>query len=290
MYFSIIIATRNRCHRLATCLEYLRQLDVGEHRLQVVLVDNGSTDETPSVMSSFASTFSHPVTLVREPVQGVSRAKNAGIAQAQGDVLIFIDDDCYIDTAYLHEVAALYSASGITYIGGRVLLHDPTDAPATTKTSETPALLPPGSFLWPGVILGANWSSRREALQAVGGFDNELGPGTPYICEELDLLERMSLVGFSGGYFPGPTVRHHHGRKRGDDTRLLGIAYAYGCGAYYAKFLCRRQTCLAVALRYPLHLIRRIRKREWHGVAAQCRGTWDYLFHVLRRERNPRSR
>src|SRR5580700_2082065 len=65
----------------------------------------------------------------------------------------------------------------VGFVGGRILLHDPTDRRITIQESLEPLSFPAGSFIRPGVIQGANIAYRRAALQSVGGFDPWFGAG-----------------------------------------------------------------------------------------------------------------
>ncbi|HYW32441.1 MAG TPA: hypothetical protein VE869_13095, partial [Gemmatimonas sp.] len=72
-----------------------------------------------------------------------------------------------------------------------------------------------------------------------GGFDPALGPGGRFNFEDLDISSRASSAGAAGGYFPGPTVRHHHRRQDPAEIAALQRSYARGRGAYFASLLLR---------------------------------------------------
>src|SRR4051812_27727014 len=94
MDVSIIIATHNRCKQLDRCLAAVQGISSGRE-WELVVVDNGSTDATPSVVQEFAAIAHMPVKYVFEPRPGLGNAHNAGIRVAQGQILAFTDDDCY---------------------------------------------------------------------------------------------------------------------------------------------------------------------------------------------------
>jgi GT2 family glycosyltransferase len=121
------------------------------------------------------------------------------------------------------------------YVGGRILLFDPTDYPLTIQESPARNEIAPGDFLPAGLIQGANLAARREALASVGGFDGRLGAGAWFPCEDVDVLARMSARGWRGAYDPRPVVYHHHRRKTRDEADRLMRQYDRGRGAYYAK-------------------------------------------------------
>ena len=129
----------------------------------------------------------------------------------------------------------------LVFVGGRILLHDPTDRRITIQESLEPLSFPPGSFIRPGVIQGANVAYRRAALTEVGGFDPWFGAGALYSGDETELMARISAAGWNGAYDPKPVVYHHHGRKTANDEWRLMRWYDRGRGAYYAKCMLNRR-------------------------------------------------
>ncbi len=231
---TLIVCTRNRARRLGACLDAIRKIQC-PIPWSLVMVDNGSTDRTRDLILSAASIFPVEVQYVHEPVPGLGNARNAGVRAAQSEILTFTDDDCYPASDYLACVANCFANNPhLGYLGGKILLHDPDDAPATILLSNVRRDFSPRSFLAAGVIQGANFSCRRSAILSVGGFDPWFGTGASFPAEEIDLLARLSAAGWFGAYDPRPTVSHHHGRKH-SDLPALRRGYDRGRGAYYAK-------------------------------------------------------
>jgi len=238
---SLVVCTRNRAPTLPDCLAALSRL-TSDITFEIVIVDNGSTDNTAKILANFAVTAPTTVVLIREPRAGVSRAKNAGIRAARGDVIAFTDDDCYPEQDYLNTVMQCLADENIAYLGGKVLLFDPADLPITIQPLNHSVFLPAGCYLTPGLIHGANFAFKREVFDRVGGFDICLGPGTPLTAEDVDMLQRASLARFSGLYTPLPTVFHHHRRQTSQDEKEVMRSYALGRGAYFYKGLSRRES------------------------------------------------
>jgi len=280
---TLIVCTRNRLPTLRAAIVVILGLQC-RAPWQLVVVDNGSTDGTWQWIRSIESTTSVSVDVVSEPVVGLSRARNAGLRHARGDIVAFTDDDCYPTESYLNDLLDVFSAPGIDYCGGRVVLHDPADLPISTKTSTTPRLFPPNTFIAAGAMMGANMAFSRPLLDAVGPFDVVLGAGSVTRAgEDIDFLFRASSCGFTGIYSPTPTVRHHHGRRSNTDRHNTSKAYDIGRGAYYAKHLCKRQTNRVILKnwywRTDLRSVAGIRRflRELHGAASylcNVRGAW----------------
>jgi hypothetical protein len=235
---SLIVCTRNRASQLALCLEAIRGIEF-EGAWEVVVVDNGSTDNTPAIIE--AASAAMPVSLIKvvQPMPGVSRGRNAGIAASTGRFVAFTDDDCYVERDFLTEAVRAFDDDTVGYATGRVELHDPTDAAVTIDTSRTPRRIASRSYVHVNQLIGANLVFRRSVLDVIGGFDELLGPGTSIAgAEDTDLAARASAAGWEGVYRPEMAIRHHHRRKEAERQKLYR-AYQEGQGAYVLNYLFR---------------------------------------------------
>jgi GT2 family glycosyltransferase len=232
---SVIISSRNRAASLIQCLRYFAAAGMQQHKAELVLVDNGSSDTTFDTMMDFRNQADFLVTVVREERCGLSNARNAGLAASRGDIVVFTDDDCYIAPDFLKVVAEIFSTKPIDYCGGRILLFDEYDSRYGCDLNPRFLFIPPRTFLDPGDIQGANMVFRRAVIDRIGGFDTMLGAGTPFRCEDIDYCTRASWAGFAGAHVPELVVYHHHGRKPGKAIKELQRANEYAEGAYYAK-------------------------------------------------------
>lgn len=253
---SLVVCTRNRAPQLQRALSSLCALEFSDP-WELLVVDNGSTDNTTQVLADFHAEERLPLRVISEPRAGLSRARNRGVANAKGSIIAFTDDDCYPASNYLEAIKRCFSENDVGFCGGRVLLHDPTDQAVTTVQVQTRVDIPARSFLRPGVIIGANMAVRRDLLLEVDGFDERLGPGTPLkAAEDTDLLNRLCMAGYTGLYNPCIVVSHHHGRKTLQEVHRLENGYAFGQGALMLKHCARRAT-------------RRLFMRHWYW---RCRG------------------
>jgi len=234
MKLSLVICSRNRASQLEETLKTLVHLEWPPSS-ELIIVDNGSSDGTRSLIDGFKSQAPVQVVDAFEPQRGLGTARNRGWRLAKGEILAFTDDDCYPKKECLQLVIDCFQEDPrLGFLGGRILLHDPTDYPITIQESDTRHEILPGEFIKAGLIQGANMAIRRTALESVGGFDSRLGTGALFSCEDVDVVARISAKGWHGAFDPRPLVYHHHRRKDPAEINRLMRDYDRGRGAYYA--------------------------------------------------------
>jgi glucosyl-dolichyl phosphate glucuronosyltransferase len=225
---SVIVATHNRAPQLRQTLEALIAQETPE-RLgwEILVVDNGSTDNTLEVFRTMAMLAPGRLRYVFEPELGKSRALNAGIAVARGAVMALTDDDVSPAVDWVATAATVLDTREADGAGGRILPRWEVEPPSWLLGSQQlldclaimefdkPAMLPIAPGRHPQVW-GANMVFRRQALVALGGFDTRLGPvGSRRFCEEdCDIVRRMLAAGRSVAYDPALTVFHRVPRAR----------------------------------------------------------------------------
>jgi GT2 family glycosyltransferase len=286
MLISLIVCTRNRSSSLRACLEYIGRLEsAGEWEL--VIVDNGSSDGTPKLLKSFSEQAPFRVVVVEEPRNGLGRARNAGIAAATGEILAFTDDDCYVSPDFLKQTLEVFKDQRIEYVGGRVLLYDPTDLPETIRTETKIRLIEPHSFIRAGELQGANMAVRKSLVAEIGAFDPEFGAGSRFCSgEDVDFQARASASGAMGIYHPGPLVWHHHGRKPGKRYQKLMRGYHYGRGAYYSKFILNPGTRTLFLKNWYWEARNQIRDGKPDAILREIAGAFHYVLTRVWTKRN----
>lgn len=238
---SVVICTRNRAAKLRNALAALERMaaPVGLN-WEVLVVDNGSTDDTRSLVETAAAQCPFPLRYAFEPRPGASHARNTAIHEAQGTVIASIDDDCLPQDDWLAEVIAAFEADpSLDVVGGRVELYNKTDKAITIRTETTAyQVTRPGQIF--ASIPGCNIAYRRALACAIGGFDTRFGPGAPIpAAEDPDFLYRALKQGAKLAYRPQICVQHDHGRQTDDDVFALEKNYIRGRGGFYAKHLLR---------------------------------------------------
>jgi glycosyltransferase involved in cell wall biosynthesis len=124
---TVVIATRNRAGYLDIALASLVAQEY-EMPFEIVVVDNGSTDDTPALVDRWCRSDAR-IRLICEPQPGLSNAKNAGVRAAAGRVLVFTDDDVVLDRRWLATlVAALESHPSDPVVVGGKIVPVPNDA------------------------------------------------------------------------------------------------------------------------------------------------------------------
>lgn len=247
MQLSLVIGSRDRAAQLAVSLGKLNLAAMARLGVDIVLVDSASADATSEVMTRFATTCGLPAQVIRLDRPGASAARNAGARGARGDVLIFTDDDCYLDEAYFDVIAQTVDPARFHYGGGDTRLFDPTDDySGVTNLDEfqgRPAEIPPSRLLPSGMLQAANMFFVKTVFETLGGFNEALGAGTPFPCEDIELCTRASLRGYTGLLIPAAKVLHHHGRKTGSPALAeTHRGYDRGRGAYFAHLIASGQS------------------------------------------------
>lgn len=282
---SVVVCSRNRASQLKESLDTFLQLSC-KKPWEFVVVDNGSTDETQSVIAEFGRKFQgRLITRICTKV-GTSNSRNCGVQACSGEIVAFTDDDCYPANDWLDEILLCFERdSRIGAIGGRVLLFDAADYPMTIKESSLPEEYHPGDFIAAGSIHGANFAFRRAAIESTGGFDPLLGGGTPFAGEDIDLIARVCASGWVCVYDPAPMVYHHHRRRDRDVIRRLSWFYDYGRGAYHVK--CLHNPILAHS--YKKTLIKQFLRNQIGSNVRELLGGLHYLLQSAI-ENHPHSR
>jgi len=217
---SVIIATYNRATLLDECLDHLRRqrLSPGD---EIIVVDNGSTDDTDAVVARHQQRCRVPLHLVHESMPGKSRAIARAVAAATGDVLAFTDDDVNVGEGWLDAVRDAMNDPAVALAGGPVKPRWQSTVPEWIRRGRDRhprlgapiALLDYGAQsldLGPRTLLGANLAVRKDVFVKAGGFPVALGKlrGTLLSGEDHELCRRVQDAGFVARYVPEAAVEH----------------------------------------------------------------------------------
>ena len=209
---------------------------------EIVIVDNGSTDNTSEIVKGWATASGIPVQALTEPRAGKGRALNLALQAARGELLAFIDDDCRFHPEHVNDHLRHDAAdTELLLRGGRIELGDPTDLPMTINITPTVkrwsrALNSARHHAMNGIINGCNMTMRRALFDRLGPFDENFGPGGPFSGDDTEYIFRAYAAGTTIEYVPDMAVSHYHGRKTTDAAWKLWRHYMIGQGAIFAKY------------------------------------------------------
>ena len=262
---SIIICTKNRAGSLERSLQRMSLLDLTDvTSLELVVVNNGSTDATVDVVERFAKVAPFPVHHVFEPRSGLSIARNTGLAAAAGMLLMFTDDDCLVPADWVQVGAKLLGSDPFQVVGGRVELYNPAHLPVAIKTSRTPQHASPNAIF--GFVLGANLAFGRIVVDRIGKFDVRLGAGTPlHAAEDTEFAYRALAHGVPVRYEPALMVEHDHGRIGQRELIRLNRGYSIGGGALLMHSLLAKRTDLVRPIYWDFRSALRVRRTHPAG-------------------------
>jgi glycosyltransferase involved in cell wall biosynthesis len=221
--FSLIVATIGRTSELRVLFESLLQQDFSDY--EVILVDQNDDDRLGGVIDEFVDHL--PIIRISSP-SGVSRARNAGLSVAAGEIIAFPDDDCWYSPGLLRNVDQWFrnnSRYSILAVGAV----DEAGAPSGNRWLQASCDLHPINIF--RTTFCSSLFLRSEAVRQAS-FDEGIGPGSTngFGCgDETDLVLNILSAGFSGRF----DRTWHIGHPRRDMLShgvSNGRAVTYGCG------------------------------------------------------------
>lgn len=198
-FVSIIVCSYNGAKTLEECLESLGQIDYPNY--EVILVDDGSTDNTREIASRFPD-----VRYVYQTNHGLSHARNHGAALAKGEIFAYTDSDCMADPDWLYYLLSTLLSGKFAGVGG------PNVSPPAQNWVQACVAAAPGG---PSHVLltdtvaehvpGCNMAWYRWAFENVGGFDPEYHKAG----DDVDFCWRVQQSGHEVAFSPTAVVWHH---------------------------------------------------------------------------------
>ena len=217
---TVVIATRDRAELLKRTLAALGTQELEGIDLEVLIVDNGSTDRTREVVAEAAAIWPGVVYL-HEARPGKSHALNSALAHARGDLLLLTDDDVVPSKGWVQAFVRAFAETGADYAVGRIFPLWEVPPPHWMSDALRGVLAIPDGGPWRQLLsqgvheeimpIGANMAVRRSVIEHIGGWNPDLGKlgGTLRTGEDHEFALRMLAAGFRGVYEPGAWVGHH---------------------------------------------------------------------------------
>jgi glycosyltransferase involved in cell wall biosynthesis len=289
---TVLLATRNRARILSEVLESFCLLQAPASGWKLVIVDNGSTDHTPTVVTSFVGRL--PLHFVVEPTLGKNVALNTGLELLEGDLTVLTDDDVFPRSDWLVQLRRVADAqSAYSIFGGVIVPRWEVSPPrwvewldlgpifTVTSPSMKEGELPPQLVTW---VQGPNMAIRSDIFRAGTRFDTTIGPrGTNYAMgSESELLLRLSKQGHQAWHVQSAIVEHFVRKEQLEKHWVLQRAIRWGRGRY------RLESNPKLWGNIPRHLFRDIPKEGLHMAAgwitfrqeALLRSRWNFNFLI----------
>lgn len=239
MKLTLIIATFNRATSLLRTLESVVKQSAAADLWECVVVNNNSTDNTDEVFKAFAMQQKQfNLRIVNETKQGLSNARNRGIAEAQGKYIAIIDNDETIEESYIESYIEFFDAfPHAIAAGGAVTARYESRRPCwmskyTEQMIANPVDLDIAVTVFPKnrVPAGGNMAFRRTAFDKVGLFNPKLGRNGEKLTggEENDLFARLRAEGEELFFVPGARIFHHIPDSKLTDNYFDTLSYNVG--------------------------------------------------------------
>jgi len=204
---SVVVPVYNGAGTLEACLQSLREQVHTFDKVQLIVVDNASTDDTPRILERHRDR----IEVVYESRRGPAAARNRGLREARHDVVAMTDADCVADPHWLRHLVAPLGDPSVAVVGGRIRCLEPCNHVEAFGDEIHDHALAITQYKPPYVIT-MNWASRRSLLEAVGYFDESLTRG-----EDVEFSYRVARAGHRMAYAPDALIHH-----RNEDT-LRGL-------------------------------------------------------------------
>lgn len=224
-FVSIIVPTLNRKVYLRNCLDSLLKLDYPKTKLEIVVVDNGSTDGTTEMVhKEFPQ-----VVVVLEKRRNSCFARNAGWKNAKGQIIAYTDDDCIVDPLWLKTLVSGFYSPDIGGVGGPLILVLRPES-VVKKFDGTPV----GNFyngeksFFINELITANLAVRREVFKT-NQFDVSLSHTA---LEDIDFCRSLTSNGYKLLYLPQAIVYHNMNPKRLTVSYIVKRAFIHGFSLY----------------------------------------------------------
>jgi glycosyltransferase involved in cell wall biosynthesis len=238
---TVVFATRDRSKSVDRMLGALVGLDVPEGGWKLVVVDNGSSDDTLAVLQRYASVL--PLTVLLEPVAGKNRALNRALVHLEGDLTVLTDDDVIPDQDWLlrlQEAAAAQPDASI--FAGTVLPLWPGRLPpfVSEKAVDYSVLYAqneqPTGWCKPEVVFGPNMAVRTSVFRDGFTFTEEVGPNNAqrvYVMGgDTDFACRLHAAGNRAWFVSEARVHHMVRPDQLTESWILRRYYLHGLDAH----------------------------------------------------------
>ena len=226
---SVIVPVYNSETTIEDCINSLLDLDYPKENLELIFVNNASTDRTNDILNKHSRTTK----ILYEEKKGPAAARNKGILNACGEIIAFTDADCVVDKHWLKNIVLPLQDDGIGIVGGKILAKRPFNKIQEFGEKIHDHYRAINEFKPPYAIT-MNWASRLSVLKEAGLFDESF-----VRCEDVDLSYKIFKMEYKFVYEPRAIVYHEN------EKTLFGLfeeGYTHGfysikCNKVHKQFL-----------------------------------------------------
>ena len=211
MRLTVVMPTYNRSDLLGRSIRGLLEQTAAPRDYEIVVVDDGSTDATPEVLDGVAAPEER-FRFYRQENKGPAAARNVGVINARGDIILFTGDDCLPDSHLIEEHLKAYDEAGDVGVIGLVTWHPEIEITPFMAFLETGPQFGFGQIDNPEDVpiwhfYTANCSVPRHWIEEAGGFDEDFRHAA---FEDMELAYRMKTCGLRFIYREEAKTYHHH--------------------------------------------------------------------------------
>lgn len=264
---TVVVPTFRRIDVLEAALESLLRQTLPPERYEIVVVDNDCDRVVQLLSQRLSRAATVPVVYHAEPTLGLCNARNAGVRQARGEVVAFMDDDAEAEAEWLERLLVAFEDTTVWVAGGRIKPIWEAERPDWLDDSMLRGLSlidwgeEPRALAWPERVIGTNMAIRRAAFEAIGLFDPRLDRRGNVLLGhgDTEIQERVHEAGKRVAYLPDAIVHHQVPAER--LTKQYFYRRFYGAGRSKAMLESRKG-----ARKLWREMLRHLQSMSKHGL------------------------
>lgn len=293
IYLSVIIPTRNRANYLRGVLQSLTFQTYPCHLFEVIVVDNGSTDNTKAITASLQQQMNN-IFYFFDQTPGLHVGRHLGMKMAKSDILVYADDDVEPFPTWLEAIAESFQDNDVALVGGKNLPKFESDPPEWVlkmwekdKNGERIlgylSILDLGNtkkVINPYHVFGCNFSIRKSVLLEAGGFHPDAmpqeliryrGDGETHVSQFIEKEEMLTI------YNPDASVYHIVPKERLTEEYFCKRSYLQGISDSYTKI--RKDAQNNVFTFYDLKWLLPLYQKKLHLFLNKKKRLFEKYYH-----------
>lgn len=227
-YISVVVPALNGERNIGAFIESINKLKYPTNHFELIIVDNGSKDKTIDIVQNFQNNLDLDIKLYSEKGKGAYRARNLGVLNAKGDIIVFTDADCIVDSDWLTNMVSYFSDDNIGGVAGEIF---PKKGDSLVERYAVSAGMWSQKSMFNSNRLPfaqtGNAAYRKDVFSKIGYFAEILAGG------DADYSWRMLLeTDYNMAYASDAIVIHDH---KIDLKGLFKQTFRYGCSTVFLK-------------------------------------------------------